>query len=205
MTTNNVLTTSQREAIILELYGSKATAQEQCLAIAIEQAAIAHFSGTTGQYITNDETRQAAIDEAITQDRQIRLAQAKARVKMEHGVGTEAFLEQHRQSRGEPVLDALKGMQRFFGKWPEFVPAPEYIGDADEAVRRMNNALSAPHPAEPTVKDSLTTAGPVVPPVWVTAQYGGKFDGHDSRTGLPPWLERVPRNHAWSPSSPPSR
>lgn len=37
-----------------------------------EQTAIAHFLDTTGQYVTNDATRQAAINAAVLADRESR-------------------------------------------------------------------------------------------------------------------------------------
>lgn len=60
-------------------------------------------------------------------------------------------LDSQPAASAEPVLSALLGMQRFFGKWPEFVPAPEYIDAACDAVKRMNSVLSDALEAAPSL------------------------------------------------------
>lgn len=46
------------------------------------------------------------------------------------------------QSQQQDSLVALKQMQRYFGKWPEFVPAHEYQHNAIAAIKTMNDALA---------------------------------------------------------------
>lgn len=46
----------------------------------------------------------------------------------------------------DELVAALRGMERFFGQWPEFVPSPEATQAASEAVRAMNAALSKMKP-----------------------------------------------------------
>lgn len=112
---------------------------------ACAQAGITHFLETTGQYVANDASRQAAIDEAIAKDRQ-----QQYRPVYEEG-WKDALEWRDRQSRGEPSEEGFRWRTKGYSIW-------HYVWDRDPGEWELQNAEietvqvfqhATPQPAEP--------------------------------------------------------
>ena len=98
--------------------------------------AVANFLETTGQYVTNDATREAAIKEAVELDR---------------------------QQRGEPVVWRSWNDRAGYGYWPTRDEAE--LNCAEEFEPEALGIIGAPQLAEPVVNQSLTTDDPSAAPL----------------------------------------